>query len=81
MLMATLWNTGARLNEALTRGDFIAGTALPVRAAVHAETVYRKSCQNGWTLSGQQSDSLASSVVRYSLRQPAGDDGGHRASQ
>ncbi|ESS95204.1 Resolvase [Escherichia coli CE516] len=22
MLLATLWNTGARINEALTRGDF-----------------------------------------------------------
>lgn len=39
MLLATLWNTGARINEALalTRSDFH-GTALSVRAAGHTQT-------------------------------------------
>ncbi|VDA18448.1 hypothetical protein BANRA_05391 [Klebsiella pneumoniae] len=37
MLLATLWNTGARINEALalTRG-FFAGATVSVRAAGHA---------------------------------------------
>lgn len=39
MLLATLWNTGARINEALalTRGDF-SGAAISVRTAGHAQT-------------------------------------------
>lgn len=37
MLLATLWNTGARINEALalTRGDFFARAPLSVRATGH----------------------------------------------
>lgn len=39
MLLATLWNTGARINEALalTRG-FFSGAAISVRTAGHAQT-------------------------------------------
>ncbi len=48
MLLATLWNTGARINEALalTRG-FFAGAAVSVRAAGHAQAAHRESRQNG----------------------------------
>jgi integrase len=48
MLLATLWNTGARINEALalTRGDF-SGTAVSVCAAGHAQTACGKSGENG----------------------------------
>lgn len=55
MLLATLWNTGARINEALalTRSDFFPDTALPVRAAGHAQTADRKSHQNGRPCSGR----------------------------
>nr|VXZ93256.1 Phage integrase family [Klebsiella pneumoniae] len=48
MLLATLWNTGARINEALalTRG-FFAGAAVSVRAAGHAQAAHRESGQDG----------------------------------
>ena len=44
MLLATLWNTGARINEALalTRG-FFAGAAVSFRAAGHAQAAHRES--------------------------------------
>lgn len=78
MLLATLWNTGARINEALalTRGIF-AGPALPLCAAGHAQAACRKSRKNGRTKSGWQSGSPPGSFVRYAVRQPAADDGGH----
>ena len=38
MLLATLWNTGARINEALAlTWGFFAGAAVSVRAAGHAK--------------------------------------------
>jgi integrase len=54
MLLATLWNTGARINEALalTRSDF-SGTALPVRTTDHAQTARREGSQNGRPCSGR----------------------------
>jgi integrase len=53
MLLATLWNTGARINEALalTRG-FFAGAAVSVRAAGHAQAAHRESGQNGRSCAG-----------------------------
>ncbi|VTN15883.1 phage integrase family protein [Klebsiella pneumoniae] len=40
MLLATLWNTGARINEALalTRGDFSLAPPYPFCATGHAQT-------------------------------------------
>ncbi|MBW6101590.1 tyrosine-type recombinase/integrase [Escherichia coli] len=44
MLLATLWNTGARINEALalTRGDFSLTPPVSVCAAGHSEAADRK---------------------------------------
>ncbi len=36
MLLATLWNTGARINEALALTGIFAGATVSVRAAGHA---------------------------------------------
>lgn len=51
MLLATLWNTGARINEALalTLEGIFAGTAISVRTAGHAEATCREGCQNSRT--------------------------------
>jgi integrase len=56
MLLATLWNTGARINEALalTRG-FFAGAAVSVRAAGHAQAAHRESSQNCRSCTRRQS--------------------------
>jgi hypothetical protein len=77
MLLATLWNTGARINEALalTRG-FFAGAAVSVRAAGHAQAAYRESDQDGRSCpAGSQIHRLV--PHRSPLCQPAADDGGH----
>jgi hypothetical protein len=78
MLLATLWNTGARINEALalTRG-FFAGAAVSVRAAGHAQAAHRESSQNCRSCTRRQSGSSPGSAFRSPLRQPAADDGGH----
>lgn len=54
MLLATLWNTGARINEvlALTRG-FFAGATVSVRAAGHAQAAHRESGQNSRSSAGR----------------------------
>lgn len=54
MLLATLWNTGARINEALalTRGIF-AGATVSVRAAGHAQAAHRESGQNSRPSAGR----------------------------
>lgn len=46
MLLATLWNTGARITGPDT-DLFFAGAALPVCATGHPETASRKGGQNG----------------------------------
>lgn len=55
MLLTTLWNTGARINEALalTRSDF-PGPALPVRATGNPQTAGGESGPNGRPCSGRQ---------------------------
>lgn len=72
MLLSTLWNSGARINEALglTRADF--NLASPPRLCnwPHLNSTRKKS-------PGRQHESQDCSPVRQPLRQPAGDDGGH----
>ncbi len=60
MLLATLWNTGARINEALalTRG-FFARASVSVCAAGHSEAADRKAARTaGRTPAGQQTHRL-----------------------
>lgn len=78
MLLGTLWNTGARINEALalTRGIF-AGTALSVCATGHAEATCREGCQNSRTSARRQSGPSSGSAIRQPVREPVGNDGGH----
>lgn len=78
MLLATLWNTGARINEALalTRG-FFAGAAVSVRTAGHPQAAHRESGQDGRSCPRRQSEPSSGSAFRSPLRQPAADDGGH----
>ncbi len=78
MLLATLWNTGARINEALalTRSDF-SGAALPVRAAGHTQAAGGESGTNGRPLACRQSGASPGSAFRCELCRSAGDDGGH----
>ncbi len=78
MLLATLWNTGARINEALalTRG-FFAGAAVSVCATGHAQTTCGESGQNGRSSTGRQSSPSSGSALRSPVRQSAADDGGH----
>lgn len=79
MLLATLWNTGARINEALalTRGGFFAHAPVSVCAAGHSEAADRKSRQDGRKDARRSADSPAGSAFRHLVRQPAADDGGH----
>lgn len=60
MLLATLWNTGARINEALalTRG-FFAHASVSVCAACDPETTDRKSRQDGRKNASRSADSPA----------------------
>ena len=56
MLLATLWNTGARINEApALTGDFFAGAAVSVRAAGHAQAAHRESGGDGRSCPRRQS--------------------------
>lgn len=79
MLLATLWNTGARINEALalTRGGFFAGAAVSVCATGHAQTTCGESGENGRESARRQSSPSSGSALRSPVRQPAADDGGH----
>ncbi len=65
MLLATLWNTGARINEALalTRGGFFAHASVSVCAACDPETTDRKSCQDGGENARRSADSPAGSAL------------------
>lgn len=78
MLLATLWNTGARINEALalTRG-FFARASVSVCAAGHSEAADRKSRQDGRKNACRTADSPAGSALRLLVRQSAADDGGN----
>ncbi len=64
MLLTTLWNTGARINEALalTRGDFSLAP-VSVCAACDPETTDRKSCQDGGEKARRSADSPAGSAL------------------
>lgn len=64
MLLATLWNTGARINEALalTRGIF--RLRLRIRlCSLRPETTDRKSCQDGGENARRSADSPAGSAL------------------
>ncbi len=79
MLLATLWNTGARINEALalTRGGFFAHASVSVCAACDPETTDRKGSQNGRKNASRSANSPAGSALRHLVRQPAANDGGN----
>lgn len=79
MLLATLWNTGARINEALalTRGGFFAVPTVSVRAVGHAQTTSGEIGQNSRPCPSRQSGPPSGAPLRSPVRQPAADDGGH----
>jgi integrase len=78
MLLATLWNTGARINEALalTRGIFRWRRRIRSCSWPRSSSAPRKR-QNGRSSSRRQPGSSPGSAFRSPLRQPAADDGGH----
>ena len=63
MLLATLWNTGARINEALalTRG-FFAGAAVSFRAAGHAQAAHREKRRGRQVVPRRQSGPSSGSL-------------------
>lgn len=69
MLLATLWNTGAR--------GFFACAPVSVCATCDPETTDGKSSQDGRKNARRSADSPAGSALRYLVRQPAADDGGN----
>ncbi len=77
-LVDTLWNSGARINEALALGrtDFLL-QPLSVRTAGHTQTTDREIGENGRSCARRQPGSPAGTAFRCELRQSAGDDGGH----
>lgn len=79
MLLATLWNTGARINEALalTRGDFSLAPPYPFVQLATLEAADRKSRQDGRKNACRAADSPAGSALGLLVRQPAADDGGN----
>lgn len=79
MLLTTLWNTGARINEALalTRGDFSLAPPYPFVQLKHSEAADRKSRQDGRKNACRTADSPAGSALRLLVRQSAADDGGN----
>jgi integrase len=86
MLLATLWNTGARINEALalTRGDFSLAPPYPFVLATLKQRAEKAARTAG--SARRQSGPSSGSAIRSPVRQPAADDGGHaenssRASQ
>lgn len=79
MLLATLWNTGARINEALalTRSDFSLTPPYPFVQLATLKQRTQKSSQDGRKNASRSADSPAGSALRRLVRQPAADDGGH----
>ena len=78
MLLATLWNTGARINEALalTRGDFSLAPPYPfVQLATLKQRTEKAARTAGRTR--RTADSPAGSALRLLGRQSAADDGGN----
>ncbi len=80
MLLATLWNTGARINEALAladKGRFFAVPTVSVRAVGHAQTTSGEIGQNSRPCPSRQSGPPSGAPLRSPVRQPAADHGGH----
>ncbi len=78
MLLATLWNTGARINEALalTRGDFSLTPPYPfVQLATLKQRTEKAARTAGRMPASQQTHRLV--PLSDAVRQPAADDGGH----
>ena len=79
MLLATLWNTGARINEALalTRGDFSLAPPYPfVQLATSKQRAEKAARTAGRTPAGNQPHRLMPLSDSQYVSQP-GDDGGH----
>ncbi len=78
MLLATLWNTGARINEALalTRGDFSLVPPYPFVQLATLKQRTEKAARQPAELP-PVAGSSSGSAFRSPLRQPAADDGGH----
>lgn len=70
MLFTTLWNTGARISEALalTRGDFYAALAVPVCAAGHAQAARGKGGSSRRTPACRRGALPPGAVVRRAVR-------------
>ncbi len=79
MLLATLWNTGARINEALvlTREDFSLTPPYPFVQLATLKQRTEKSRQDSWKNASRSADSPAGPALRLLVRQPAADDGGN----
>ena len=79
MLLATLWNTGARINEALalTRGDFSLAPPYPFVQLATLKLRTEKAARTAGRMPVRSADSPAGSAFRHLVRQPAADDGGH----
>ncbi len=77
MLLATLWNTGARINEALalTRGIFAHAPYPFVQLATLKQRTEKPP--DGRKNARRSADSPAGSALRLTVRQPAADDGSH----
>lgn len=59
MLLAILWNTGARINEALTRSDFSLAPSYPFVQLATLKQRTEKNLQNGRQCTLRQSGSPA----------------------
>lgn len=83
MLLSTLWNTGARINEALAlmRADFNLASPSPFVQLAALKQRTKKSRPDGRPCAGQQHESQDSSPVRQSLCQSDGDHGGHAEAE
>ena len=79
MLLATLWNTGARINEALalTRGDFSLTPPYPFVQLATLKQRTEKAARTAGRMPAGQADSPAGSALRLLVRQSAADDGGN----
>lgn len=80
MLFTTLWNTGARINEALalTRGDFSLAPPYPYVQLATLKQRAEKAGRGPGTIWRRAAPPGA--AVRSAVRGPAGDDGGHAAN-
>ncbi|HBR1031130.1 TPA: resolvase [Klebsiella quasipneumoniae subsp. similipneumoniae] len=81
MLLATLWNTGARINEelplALTRGDFSLAPPYPfVQLATLKQRTEKAARTAGRAPGGSQVHRLVP-LSDHQYVSPAADDGGH----